>query len=47
MITLLTPQAHEKFLVSVSSIYRPPLIPVTTIFYSLVYPLGLAFMALH
>ena len=28
-------------------IYRPPLIPLTIISYSLVYLLGLAFMALH
>ena len=43
MITLLTPWAHKKLLVSAFLIYRPPLIPS----YSLVYLLGLAFMALH
>ena len=47
MITLLTPWAHKKLLVSAFSIYRPPLIPLTIISYSLVYLLGLAFMALH
>jgi len=36
---LLTLNSHEKFLVSID---RPPLIPVTTISYSLVYPLALA-----
>jgi len=30
MITLLTPQAHVKFLVSAFPIYRPPSIPLTT-----------------
>ena len=47
MITLLTPSAHEEFLVSAFSIYRPPLILLTIISYSLVYLLGLAFMALR
>ena len=45
--SLVSSSLSSSPLSSAFSIYRPPSIPLTTISYSLVYPLGLAFMALH
>jgi len=46
---LINATSSQKILISTFLIYRPPLIPLTTISYLpvLVYPLALAFMALH